>query len=64
VRASARQLEGVANLSTRDTRYQAIKNKAIAMLPDMLKGMPEWEQRQFMAALTPPTSVVNLLRSA
>jgi len=65
VRTQARQLEGWSGLTTQDARYVRIKDKAKAMLPDLLNnyGMPEAEKAEFERALCPPTTIPNLRRA-
>lgn len=67
VRQQARQLEGVSGLSNADARYQRIKAKAAAMVPDLLADV-EKDNPALAAAfaniLAPPTTVPNLLQKA
>lgn len=63
VRAQAQRLEGWSGLTPKDARYQRIKQAAIAMLPQLLDGMPQQEAAAFRNALTPPT-VVPALKQA
>lgn len=63
VRAQARQLEQWSRLGNRDERYQRVKARAVAMIPQLLEGMPASEAEAFRNLLTPPSEVVGLKRA-
>jgi hypothetical protein len=63
VRDNARNLEHWSGAKSSDERYQRVKDKATAMLPDILSELPEQEARVYRELLTPPTSVTNLRRA-
>lgn len=62
VRGQARQLEGWSGLTLKDERYQRVRRRAVAMVPHLLDdyGMEPQEAAAYRAALTPPSSIVNL----
>jgi len=64
VRAQSRQLEGWSGLTVADARYQRVKQRALAMVPDLLAEC-EREDAALAARLRdillPPTMVPNLL---
>jgi len=60
VRLSSRQLEGWSGLKAQDERYKRVKNRAVAMIPELLKGMDPREAQHYKNALTPPTVISNL----
>ncbi len=64
VRANAKNLETWSGLGKPDERYLRVKQKAIDILPEMLKLLPEPEARGYRAMLTPPTTIQNLQRTA
>jgi hypothetical protein len=47
-----------ANLN--DPRYQRTKARALAMLPEMLKGMPEDEAQEYREYLCPPETITHI----
>lgn len=53
----------VGNLSPDDARYQRVKQKAIAMLPELLAAMPAWQAMHYRNALTPLTAMPALKRA-
>lgn len=62
VRAQAPQLSAWSGLKGPDPRYQRVKDKAVAMIPQLLDGygMDRVEALAFRNALIPPTTVPNL----
>lgn len=65
VRQSSAQLEGWSGLKNTDPRYQRVKQKALAMVPELLADpeMPEHERAFFASILTPPTAIPSMKRA-
>lgn len=63
VRAQAPQLEGWSGLKGVDARYQRVRDRAAAMLPELLEGMLADEAGRFLSMLTTPTHVPGLKRA-
>lgn len=63
VRANARQLEGYSGLTLNDPRYQRVRQRAAAMVPQLLEGMSVDEAAAYKNALLPATSVPGLRRA-
>ncbi len=63
VRANSRNLEQWSGLKPADERYKRVKDKAVAMLPDILAELPTHEANIYRELLTPPTSVPNLRKA-
>ena len=61
VRGQARALESWSGASTKDERYQRLKQRAVDMVPGILEALPEQEARVYRELLTPPSTIVNLL---
>ena len=62
VRAQAKHLEGWSNAAPADDRYKRIRDKAVAMIPELLEGMDEADAIRYRNALITPTDVVGLRR--
>ncbi len=63
VRGNSRNLEQWSGLKPADARYKRVKDKAVAMLPDILARLPTHEGTLYREMLTPPTSVQNLRKA-
>lgn len=63
VRAGAKQLEGWSGLTAHDERYQRIRQRAVAMIPQFFEGMEANEAGRYHNILLPPTNVVGLQRA-
>lgn len=64
VRAQARQLEQWSGTPPgKNERYQRVRDKAAAMIPALLEGMPPDEAARFQQMLLPPTTIVGLKRA-
>ena len=65
VRQQSRQLEGWSGLTLKDERYQRVKQRALAMVPEILADprMPEGERMAFAHILTPPTTIASIGRA-
>lgn len=65
VRSQDRQYQQWSGLSTKDERYQRVKDRAIAMVPHLLRdyGMPAHEVAMFSRVLTPPSVVPGLAKA-
>jgi hypothetical protein len=60
VRAQDKQLSLRAGLSSADDRYQRVKSRAVAMVPELLTTLPPTEALRYRDMLTPPTTVPAL----
>lgn len=63
VRAQDRQLGAWSGLSNADARYQRVKQRAVAMIPELLEGMDTQEADHYLRVLTPPTQVAGIKRA-
>lgn len=63
LRQQSRQLEAWSGLKTQDDRYKRIKNSAVALIPQLLKGMDPMEAQFYRNQLMPPTEITNLRRA-
>lgn len=63
VRNISQHLEQYSGLSNQDPRYQRVKDKAIAMIPDLLVGMPTTEANTYRVALNPPPVFAGLRKA-
>ena len=60
VRAQARQLSMMQNLSLKDDRYMRVKQKAVEAIPAMLKLLPQDEAQAYLQMLVPPNVIQAL----
>ena len=64
VRAQSSQFEWAnRHLSLADERYQRVKAKAVAMVPQLLDGMEAQEAQRFLSILCPPAEMPALKRA-
>lgn len=58
-------VQSMASSDLKDERYLRVKNKALAMVPELLADpeMPEQERKWFRNVLTPPTTIPSLRQS-
>jgi hypothetical protein len=65
VRVNDQQYRAWSGLDTQDERYQRVKQRAIAMIPQLLDDpeMSRAEAARFRAVLVPPTTIAGLRRA-
>jgi hypothetical protein len=63
VRQMSKPFEHAGGIRTDDERYNRVKNRAIAMLPEVLKQLPPDEAVKYTMALTPPQFIPALTQA-